>query len=68
MYPRDVTKSTFRSGSVSHFRKVMQAFSRSGVDFTVQTPTPRCMTSFSPSSKMGQGSETISTCSVRLSS
>ena len=46
----------------------MQAFSRSGVDFTVQTPTPRCMTSFSPSSKMGQGSETISTCSVRLSS
>ena len=44
----------------------MQAFSRSGVDFTVQIPVPRCMTSFSPPSKIGQGSEMISTFSVRL--
>ena len=45
----------------------MQAFSRSGVDFTVQSPAPRCMTSFSPFSKVGQGREMISTCSVLLS-
>ena len=45
----------------------MQAFSRSGVDFTVQRPAPRCMTIFSPPSKVGQGMETISTCSELLS-
>ena len=47
------SNSTFRSGDVSHLRKVIHAFSRSGVDFVVHIPTPRCMTSFSPPSNTG---------------
>ena len=45
----------------------MQACSRSGVDFTVHMPAPRCITSFSPSSKTGQGIVMISTFSEVLS-
>ena len=45
----------------------MHACSRSGVDFTVHIPTPRCITSLSPPSNTGQGMEVIVTFSEVLS-
>ena len=55
IYPALTVNSVLISGSVIHFRKTMAAFSRSGVDLSVQNPAPRCITSFSPSSNTGQG-------------
>ena len=45
----------------------MQAFSRWGVDFTVQMPAPRCMASFSPPIKVGQGRLMMLIFSLELS-
>ena len=62
-----MTNSTFRSGSVSHFRNVMHAFSLSGVDLVVHIPTPRCITSFSPPANTGYGRDVMDTFSEVLS-